>query len=80
MKVICISDKWKYSVPIHPIEENIYTVIDCEMIFGVPNYQFREIPKIQKNRDYWWVAKAFVPLDTYKEKEISELKEELQLL
>ncbi len=80
MEVVCISDKWVHKVLSHPIQGNTYTVVACEMVNGSPNYQFKEIPKIQNNMDYWWTVKAFVPLDQYKEKEISELKEELQLI
>ncbi len=83
MKVVCIKGEWSSNInfipALRPKEGDILTVNDCKMSNGL-RYSFKEIPLHQGGIDNWWDASAFVPFDSYKEKEISELKEELQLL
>lgn len=80
MKVVCVSGNWKpyidsdHKTHTEPIEDNIYTVVDSKMLEGFPCYLLKEIPAIQNGARHWWQASKFVPLDSYKEK---ELKEEL---
>ncbi len=75
MKVICVNElEDAIAGQTIPAVGDILTVCDCRMMEGEPSYQFDEIPKVQNNHYLWFVASAFAPLDTYKEK---ELKEEL---
>ncbi len=83
MKVICINDNFSPGYSFDPKIGDELTVVDCKM-FKQPSYIFSEINSIieanGKKIQYWFNSTKFAPLDTYKEKEISELKEELQLL
>jgi hypothetical protein len=83
MKVICLKSinttTDKYTAKQFAKEGEIYTVINCQMIQGVPAYEFKEIPLEQEiawgRYPVWAAAKFFAPLCTYKDK---ELKEELK--
>lgn len=93
MKVVCLRDEVSEidGDPNHPdikdgsgvIEGNIYTVMDAKMstMFksNFPIYRFLEIPYTEDGLENWYEASAFAPLETYKEKELQELKTELNL-